>query len=261
VGRCIYCRSEGTGGLGDEHIIPFALNGTLILPQSSCHDCERITSYLDGFIARSVFWHVRTSAKMQSRSGLPRELPVILAFEDGRKEKALVPVAMHPATLVLPKFNVPSLLSGEISDGNFRLTYTTWMRSCAEFDAFLVAKGAKSAEVEASIKPQQFSRALAKIAHSYAVAQLGVSAFTPLLLDLIHQRDVERGPELVGSETDLRPHTSGILHEIGLVAHPRYVVVRIRLFSSSAAGGTVTPAYIVVAGSKNSLIQESACAG
>src|SRR5258705_1677768 len=82
IHRCIYCPNDGSDGLGDEHIIPFALNGTQILPQASCHECERITSYLDGFIARSVFWHVRTSAGMQSRSGLPDEFPVILKFED-----------------------------------------------------------------------------------------------------------------------------------------------------------------------------------
>src|SRR5215467_13531941 len=47
VGRCIYC-PDGAGE-GDEHIIPYSLNGTQILPRASCHDCERITSYIDGF--------------------------------------------------------------------------------------------------------------------------------------------------------------------------------------------------------------------
>jgi hypothetical protein len=125
VHRCIYCPNDGSDGLGDEHIIPFALNGTQILPQASCHECERITSYLDGFTARSVFWHVRTSAGMQSRSGLPDEFPVILKFEDGREEKVMVPSVIAPLTLVLPKFRMPTLLSGAKPDGNFRFTYTT----------------------------------------------------------------------------------------------------------------------------------------
>jgi hypothetical protein len=250
VHRCIYCPNDGSDGLGDEHIIPFALNGTQILPQASCHECERITSYLDGFIARSVFWHVRTSAGMQSRSGLPDEFPVILKFEGGREEKVMVPSVIAPLTLVLPKFRMPTLLSGAKPDGNFRFTYTTWMRTSTEFDEFVRARGAKSGEVEVSIKPQQFSRALAKIAHSYAVARLGLQGFTPLLVDLIHQRNVERAPELVGSDTETPPASYGVLHELDLIPNPKFVIVRIRLFASSSAGETATPVYIIVAGEK-----------
>jgi hypothetical protein len=44
VGRCIYCPDDGSAGLGDEHIIPYSLNGTQILPQASCRKCEKITA-------------------------------------------------------------------------------------------------------------------------------------------------------------------------------------------------------------------------
>jgi hypothetical protein len=165
VGRCIYCTNHGSDGLGDEHIVPFSLNGTRILPQASCHTCGKVTSYLDGFLARSVFYQFRTHAGIRSRTGLPNEFPVILTFEDGHEQRVVAPADVHPATLVLPKFAMPGLLSGVKPDGNFRLTYTRWMRESPAFDAFVKVKGAKSAEVEVSIKPQQFSRALAKIAH------------------------------------------------------------------------------------------------
>lgn len=52
VGRCIYCGgtsySEAHPGrrLGDEHIIPLQLRGTLVLPEASCKACEVITSRL-----------------------------------------------------------------------------------------------------------------------------------------------------------------------------------------------------------------------
>ena len=42
VGRCIYCGSTDT--LTDEHIIPLALNGTGLLPKSSCVACAKITN-------------------------------------------------------------------------------------------------------------------------------------------------------------------------------------------------------------------------
>lgn len=259
VGRCIYCPNDGSYGLGDEHIIPYALNGTQILRQASCHDCERITSYLDGFISREVFYQIRTSARMRSRSGLPAEFPVTLHFDDGREERVMVPSDIHPSTLVLPKFAMPTLLSGATPDGNFHFTYTRWMRESAAFDAFVRERGAKTAEVEMSIKPQQFSRVLAKIAHSYAVAKLGLEGFRPLLIDLIHQRNVERGPELVGSEAETPPVASDFVHELSLVPHPTFVVVRIRLFASSDADGIGMPVYLVVAGYKISQARRIAC--
>jgi hypothetical protein len=250
VGRCIYC-PERSGPFSDEHIIPFSLNGTQILPQASCNKCGGVTSYLDGFIARSVFYQIRAFAGMQTRTTLPQEFPVILHFDDGRQEPAMVSADIHPTTLVLPKFALPTLLSGATPDGNFRFTYTRWIRESAAFDAFVKERGAKTAEVKMSIKPQQFSRVLAKIAHSYAVAKLGLEGFHPLLIDLIHQRNVEKAPELVGSETETPPPASGVLHELSLMPHPSFILVRIRLFASSAADGVGTPAYLVVAGNKS----------
>jgi hypothetical protein len=248
VGHCIYCPDDGANGLGDEHIIPYALNGTQILPKASCHKCEGITSYLDGFISRSVFYHLRTHAQMQTRSKLPTEFRVMFTYKNGSEEEVDVPANIHPATLVLPKFQMPSLLSGATPDGNFRFTYIQWMRESAEFDELKKQKGAIKAEVRTSIKPQQFSRVIAKIAHSYATAQLGHNRFTPLLLDLIHQRVVENAPELIGSQDVTPPAASGVLHELSLMPHDQFVVVRIRLFASSVAGGAPMPVYLAVAG-------------
>jgi hypothetical protein len=241
VGRCIYC-ADGVGE-GDEHIIPYSLNGTQILPRASCHDCERITSYIDGFAAREVFYQVRSSDGMQTRTGLPDEFPVILNFSDGRQERVMVPADIHPATLVLPRFEPPGLLSGRKPDGNFRFQRTAWMRESDAFDEFKRSRGAISAEVDVSIKPQQLSRVLAKIAHSFAVAQLGLGGFTPLLLDLIHKRAVENAP--VGSDPTRPPPAVGVMHELSIVSHETFVVVRIRLFASSSINGNhAMPVYL-----------------
>jgi hypothetical protein len=209
VGRCIYCSADGSAGLGDEHIIPYSLNGTQILPQASCRECERITSYLEGFVSRSVFYQLRTAANMRTRRQLPTEFPVILVFDDGREEEIMVPADVHPATLVLPKFHQPDLLSGRRPDGNFRFTPVTWMRPSAAFDEFVKQRGAKDGRVAARINPQQFSRVMAKIAHSYAVARLGLRGFKPLLLDLILGRDFQRAPELVGGDPQTPPPAGG----------------------------------------------------
>ena len=251
IGRCIYCTDTGANGLGDEHIIPFALNGTVVLPKASCHTCEGVTSYLDGFISRSVFYQVRSSAGLRTRSKLPTEFPVILKFADGTEKTIMAPADIHPSTLTLPKFHPPDILSGRRPDGNFRLTPMTWMKESADFDEFVQNQGAIAAEVATGVKPQQFSRVLAKIAHGFAVAHLGLEGFKPLLLDLIHGRNVTRGPELVGSELETPPASSGRMHELSVVPHHKFVVVRIRLFASSEGGGHAVPVYLVVAGIKS----------
>jgi hypothetical protein len=254
VGRCIYCPDEGASRLGDEHIIPFALNGTQVLPQASCRECEGVTSYLDGLVARSIFYELRASAGMRTRSELPATFPVVLVFEDGHEEEVMVPADMHPATLVLPHFTLPDALSGKQSDGKLRFTYTAWMReNVPAFDEFKQSRGAKFAKTNAWIKPQQFSRWLAKIAHAYAVARLGLGGFEPTLLDLIHGRNLAIGPELVGSDPETPPPASSVLHQLDLLQHARFVVVRIRLFASSSIDGAhPLPVYLVVAGTVGS---------
>ena len=70
-GRCIYCGSDGgTEGLRDEHIMPFCLGGNAIIEKASCKACEAITSYLDGYMGRRVFYELRVhsgSAKLETR--------------------------------------------------------------------------------------------------------------------------------------------------------------------------------------------------
>jgi hypothetical protein len=190
---------------------------------------------------------------MRTRTRLPEEFPVILTYPDGREERVMVPADIHPSTLILPRFELPNLLSGREPDGNFRFQYTMWMRESDAFDEFKRSHGAVSAEVEVSIKPQQLSRVLSKIAHSFAVAQLGCDGFTPLLLDLIHRRVVANAPELVGTDPDRPPPATGIMHELSIVPHEKFVVVRIRLFASSSINGDhAMPVYLVVAGERKS---------
>ena len=83
---------------------------------------------------------------------------------------------------------------------------------------------------------------------------MGFYGFKPLLLDLIHRRNVERAPELVGSETEIPPPAGGKIHELDLVPHKEFVVVRIRLFASSSIDGKDgMPVYLIVAGDKTAL--------
>ena len=68
VGHCIYCGSDGDGlPLEDEHIVPLSLEGPYILPRASCRKCSGVTSYIEGYISRKLFWEFRLSQSLRSR--------------------------------------------------------------------------------------------------------------------------------------------------------------------------------------------------
>ena len=109
VGRCIYCGSDGgEDGLREEHIIPYSLGGNAKLPKASCRKCEKITSYLDGYLARKVFGHLRIHANTQTRN--PKERPTSLSANiiiDGEEEIRDFSVSDHPHFTVLPMLDKP----------------------------------------------------------------------------------------------------------------------------------------------------------
>ena len=82
VGHCIYCGSrEWSPGcnrkLGDEHIVPEGLGGKLILPESSCKSCEKITSKFELEWLRSSFFAVRVQKGLGKKKKRPtRYLPL-----------------------------------------------------------------------------------------------------------------------------------------------------------------------------------------
>jgi len=97
----------------------------------------------------------------------------------------------------------------------------------------------------APVEPETFARFLSKIAHAYAVAELGQETFEPLLAKFIRNSPLLICKWLGGQSVD--PPATESLHEIGWqicsVDTTHYVVVNIRLFSCFA-----TPPYQVVVG-------------
>jgi HNH endonuclease len=86
VGRCIYCgvpaEEAGPRGLGDEHIIPLSLGGTLELPEASCDRCGGETHAFEGFCAGNMLKAARTLLHWKSRkSKRPKTLKIGLSME------------------------------------------------------------------------------------------------------------------------------------------------------------------------------------
>jgi hypothetical protein len=97
------------------------------------------------------------------------------------------------------------------------------------------------------VKVLAFARMLAKIAHSFAVARMGINKFNPLLLDLILGR-TEVVTHLVGGDLDPPPAVTDYGHSLDLrpecrVGGRTFVVATVRLFAQFGA-----PQYYVVVG-------------
>lgn len=254
VGRCIYCdateHSKRARRLGDEHIIPEGLNGTLVLPEASCGRCEGITSAIEQLCLKKLFGHLRYKFDMRTkrRKDRPKVLPVELLIHS-RWQVRHVPVIDYPMILMLPYLPMPTMLvpSLEYLDGVpckfFRIDLTPPSlvnQICGKY-------GATSMRTKSGAGDDvMLSRFLAKIAHAFAVAEYGYGNFKPYLLDII-KGDASRRRALIGASQLEMPKTFDSLHflytEI-VRKNDKYLIrVDVRLLSQFGC-----PQYVCIAG-------------
>lgn len=109
VGKCIYCGS--TENLGNEHIIPYGLNGQWILPKSSCEICAKITAEFEKDVLRGMFLEARTSLGLKTRNKehRPALLPLITK-KDGKEEVLLLPPNEHFTTICFLEYPLPAYI-------------------------------------------------------------------------------------------------------------------------------------------------------
>lgn len=163
------------------------------LPESSCARCADQTGKVEGVVTGLILKHVRTHLGMKTKRPKQRlkELPVSLP--DGT---ANVPVADHPFFLTLQEFPGLGVLGfppGDPQELSMRLH--TSPETGNRQDAL-----GKEVGVPLAYNAMAMQRMLAKMAHSYAAAVLGLEAFNPWLLGVILGKRSARPPNwLVGS--------------------------------------------------------------
>jgi hypothetical protein len=253
VGRCIYCgdplydRQHPSRALGEEHVIALSLGGTLILPEASCRKCEKITSGLETHCAEQFVGQNREHLGLRTRHRTkPRALIPIERHVDGRIEKAKVPIGDHFAALAMFNFGPAGILLDlpptEEFAGNVvfaSLHPDPGRRARSTGNVNFVRRGGFDAPI--------FGRMLAKIAHSYAVAERGLGAFQPFLPNLIRGIGPRYLAQCVGGSLVPEPSSSN-RHELSMQTHRRadkeeFLVVRLRLFANKDM-----PTYYIVAG-------------
>jgi hypothetical protein len=111
VGKCIYCGSDGGAkGLSDEHMVPFSLGGDAILPKASCAACATETSKIELYLARHIFYGLRSHVGAPSRKrSLPSTLSATISV--GEQEGSYEFLASdQPFALMLPTWDYPGIM-------------------------------------------------------------------------------------------------------------------------------------------------------
>jgi len=107
VGQCIYCGSKEN--LEKEHIIPYALGGTTILPLSTCRNCAKITGHFEQEVLRGPMWPVRKLLQIKSRSkhaNVPKTMRLSI-WKDEEEKQIGVPLEEYPVVLHFIVFDQP----------------------------------------------------------------------------------------------------------------------------------------------------------
>jgi hypothetical protein len=231
IGRCIYCQDTSATDLGREHIVPIGMGGGLILQKASCKKCSAVTQSFETTCQRKMFIRHRVAQGLVRHS---REM-----------ESRMQEITEQPNYLILPFIQgMPGMVTGQAPTvpfhGPFRFygIKEEWPKD---------APIAWIDELIRAFDMSAFMRLLAKIAHSFSVAHLGIDSFDPELLELIQGHAPDSGAWFVGESKDEIEPPKQSLHQVGMTFMPwgrRWlVVVRIRLWSAHA-----TPAYNVISG-------------
>jgi len=253
-GECIYCGSKSD--LTDEHIIPFSLGATATIEQGSCKSCASITSYLDGYLARNTFYHMRVHAKVPTRREYPIDLPIKFAIDNDSYE-TFVPIDDHPFFVALPMWGPPGLLTGESPSTEFsNATASMWWYVPPNIKETLKLRDDQEAMLfptVATVNVQTFARAIAKIAYCHAILGFGLNGFRPLALpDVILGKHPYASYYVGSKEPTTPPSPRKRMHQIwqlDMLDKP-YAVVAVRLFSNCGTPTVGKPVYHVVVGIK-----------
>jgi hypothetical protein len=256
--RCIFCGSDGgNDGLRDEHIMPFCLGGNAVIEEASCTECERITSYLDGYLGRNTFFEYRIHADIQTRNPeeRPKDLPAKFQVM-GQIETRNFPAKEQPYILAMPIWGIPGFLRGAQPQSDFGepIAHGFFYIPPAlqnEFKERSITKLTMFSRMKPNTRT--FARAIMKIAYCHAVAEMGLTGFRPLYSTAIILGRYPFIPYLVGCETtDPPPPSEGRLHTVNLsyvsAMRMKILMASVRLFANSGTLKHGMPIYRVVVG-------------
>lgn len=253
-GKCVYCRKEfAVEDLTDEHIVPRALNGSLILKKGACRPCavksnkdyEGAALNHDLLIPRRLL-ELRKSRNRGAKQPPPRPLPPVAIGDvtmGGDGFDIQLSDDQYPPAFDLVLFPRAGLL-----DGIDRGSTITELR-LQLFNLGGSKNRATNVTTQHSMINGPFAKMLAKIGYCYAVAEKGFNAFDGDDIRALLDGGRDDVYNFVGNVAE--PEKLGNHHLHGLYFRERggWLTVLVHLFASCNADPNVPSIpYEVVVG-------------
>ena len=261
--HCIFCESDGGGKpLTDEHAIPAALGGRLVLKDATCDVCRRITSAFESRCINTMFQGLRMNYRFTSARGTQKrpKLPLTIRGADNTEKAVRLGRDTFPSVVAFPEFAPPTLITREPDKEKFGyLTRKVLAASNAPGNLRDLSRvhNATMMRVDIKVPEVDFGRLLAKVAHCWGVATLGVDGFSPLLKDAILKGDQKHLSRYVGGDTHRQPPPDFAVYEARFTLHPLKDQITgeglLVLEMESFAGVHLAPIYTVCFGRFNDL--------
>jgi hypothetical protein len=261
-GKCIYCgMSLPPNDLIDEHVIPFALgHNTLVYKKSSCRPCAEIIQPYEQAVLREQLGTFRQQVEAPSRTKKKdRPASVSLRFIEvddfgiPKRDLCTRIFLLEEAPLVLNLWLLPEariMRQGAMLGDDFGGPWSFIEQPRADnlFRKIAKEEGVDHVAVKVGeVNRTHFLRFLAKTAHAYACAELGIDGFSPYLNDAVlnRQHDLSR---YVGGTLPIElpeEHASTTVF-LSIGGKDELIAVFFRFYPQLNS-----PAYAVVVGERN----------
>jgi hypothetical protein len=234
VGCCIYCGRDGSANeLGDEHIVPFALQGQAILPKSSCKECADITSAFEGRCAHAMYRSLRITQNIQTRR--PKKRPKTLPMRSSTTGQIVeMPIQGVITTIPTVQFRPPGYFRNPlIKETNWTGATLGVQTGSPRNIQIWQDYSSPDFSVEQGFDLDSFARMMAKIAHATCVGTFGLDWLTPWLPPYILGADAALSYVVGGAEGPLEPKNTlhEIRYDVTMIGGILLVTCTIRLFA------------------------------
>ncbi|WP_428427305.1 HNH endonuclease [Pararhizobium sp.] len=259
-GKCIYCyRVFPPEKLTDEHVIPYALGAnTMIFLKSCCEECQGKINPYEQSVLKHQLGVFRAQVEAPSRNKKDRPTDANIQFFEVDESMTLVrdlghriiPLADAPLMFNLWQSPPPRILEETVIRPSKPWTFVE--KEVAVPLCRKIADETGSLHVAmkvGDVNRLNYLRSLAKTAHAFTAAKVGLDAFEPCLSDIILNRsdDVDM---YVGDIPGIGPFETHLAQtmQISLGGIPDgpaegYMVVRIQLYPSLGS-----PEHLIVVG-------------
>ena len=215
---CIYCGS--TKNLTDEHVVPFALGGNLVIPKASCKSCAKITSLLEGKILRGFMFDARIAGNFPTSHPQNRPSAVSVGIRPKyrlRFKKVDIPSSEAVGVIFLPTFERATFLVGKPPITGIHIMGTEVIGFGKNLKDISTQYKGEAMQFTQSIPAHDFVRFLAKIGYCYAVASIGPYPLNEVpVLDLILGKDDCDGTYVGSADYRIEAEINKPLHALGL---------------------------------------------